>query len=229
MVDDKHRVEALLFSSGRPLTPEVISEMLGIPVKTVLDCLHALRDEYDSSDNAMKVYEENNAWRMNVKESYADVARKVVADTELDMPVMETLAVIAYKKNPLQADVIKVRGNSAYQHIKELIKFGFVSKIPEGRSFRLKLSDKFYSYFEIENQQDLDDFFKDVSPPPVVESSVQEDDNDDSPLVLERLSVSEEEKKAEEDFLKRIDEKLSDIKRRNDEVLDDGDNSGGIL
>ena len=69
-------------------------------------------------------------------------------DTEMTKSVMETLAVIAWKQPIIQADVIKIRTNKAYEHIKELVGMGFVTSEKFGRTKKLKLTQKFLDYFD---------------------------------------------------------------------------------
>jgi hypothetical protein len=76
---------------------------------------------------------------------------------------METLAVIAWKYPILQSEVIKIRHNKAYEHMKQLKEMGFVVKEKSGRTFKIKLTDKFFNYFDLPTQ-DAKDAFKKVIP-----------------------------------------------------------------
>ena len=72
-----------------------------------------------------------------------------MTDSELDRPTQETLAIIAYKNPALQSDVIKVRGNKAYDHIKFLKGDNFITSEKNGRTRLLKLTQKFFDYFDV--------------------------------------------------------------------------------
>ena len=67
----------------------------------------------------------------------------------MDKPTQETLAVIAYKQPIMQCDVIKIRGNKAYDHVKTLVEQGFITNERSGRTRILKLTEKFYDYFDV--------------------------------------------------------------------------------
>src|SRR3989338_4733144 len=57
-------------------------------------------------------------------------------------------------KNPaLQHEIIKIRGNKAYDHIGILKELGFITSEPTGRSKTIKLTTKFYDYFDIVEDQ----------------------------------------------------------------------------
>jgi DNA-binding MarR family transcriptional regulator len=88
--------------------------------------------------------------------------QKLLPETELSKTILETLAVIAWKHPVLQADVIKIRTNKAYDHIKELEELGFITKEKKGRSYLLKVSTKFREYFELPGHDDIKKMFKDV-------------------------------------------------------------------
>ena len=56
---------------------------------------------------------------------------------------------IAYKNPAQQHEIIKIRGNKAYDHIGILKELDFVTSEPSGRSRLLKLTQKFYDYFDV--------------------------------------------------------------------------------
>ena len=53
----------------------------------------------------------------------------------------------------MQSEIIRIRGNGAYDHIKILKELDFVTSEPSGRTSILRLTTKFYDYFDVvENQ-----------------------------------------------------------------------------
>jgi segregation and condensation protein B len=72
---------------------------------------------------------------------------------ELGTGTLRTLAAIALKGPILQADLINLRGSTAYQQVQDLVERGFVRKRKqnEGRSYWLEVTDKFHQYFEVDN------------------------------------------------------------------------------
>ena len=79
--------------------------------------------------------------------------------------VLETLAVIAWQAPILQSEVVNIRQNKAYEHISELIELGFIKKEPEGRSYRISLTEKFFEYFDVEGGKDIRKIFQKVAEP----------------------------------------------------------------
>ena len=156
------KVEALLFASGRAMTIEQLSELIEEPSqKNVKDAIKKLKESFDNRKSPTMIVEQDNGWKITVREEYLPLVRKIVAETELPKSVLETLAVIAWRAPVLQSIVIKVRTNKAYEHIDELEKLGFISRKKEGRSFRLSLSEKFFEYFDVKGG-DIRKMFKDA-------------------------------------------------------------------
>jgi segregation and condensation protein B len=108
------------------------------------------------------IIEEGSAWKMAVRENYLNLVRRITPYMEFSKSLMETLAVVAWKQPIIQSDVIKVRTNKAYEHIDELEKMGFLAREKHGRSFLLKLSQKFYDYFDLRNDVDVKNLFKHI-------------------------------------------------------------------
>lgn len=150
MDDMAKRVEAILFTTGRLLDIEELSELSELASKGYLkDLLKQLQEEYNKRDCSLEIIEENGKWRLNVKKEYLYLTEKLLTSAELDKPVQQTLAVIAYKQPCVQSDVIDIRGNKAYDHITILKDNGFITSEKFGRTRLLKLTSKFYDYFDV--------------------------------------------------------------------------------
>ena len=130
--------------------------------KNVTKALETLQENYASSGSALRVVEEDGAWKVHVRDEYLDVVSRVVSDTEISGPVLETLAVIAWRTPILQAEVVDIRGSNAYEHVKELVERSFVIKQPKGRTYQLRITEKFFDYFDIEGRDDIRKVFKEV-------------------------------------------------------------------
>lgn len=219
MPNRRLQVEALLFSSGKKMDVTQLAELTESTKEQVMQELQNLKRDYEERETAIVLFEEGEVWKMNVREAYLPLVERIIADTELLMPVMETLAVIAHLKTPIQADVVKVRGSGAYEHIAELVKLGFVTKLPDGRTFRLKLSEKFFEYFDIQEQDDIDSFFEQVPKPiPVIpEEPKQKEDQQE----LLKVEMSEEEKATHKDFLDEMETRIAQASEKNDALEKD--------
>ncbi|MBU0929693.1 MAG: SMC-Scp complex subunit ScpB [Nanoarchaeota archaeon] len=149
-MENRNKIEAVLFTTGRFLTVSEIASMAGIgSVGIVNELLQELKKEYDSRASALEIINDSEKWKLNIKKDYLHVTEKLLSDSEMDFPTQETLAIIAYKNPVIQSDVIKIRGNKAYDHIKILKDEGFLTSEKSGRTRLLKLTPKFFDYFDV--------------------------------------------------------------------------------
>ena len=150
MQEYKNKVEAILFTTGRFLTLEEIGSFSGVAslgyLKQILD---EIKEDYKKRGGALEIVNENNKWKLNIKKDYLYLTEKLLTTTELDRPTQETLAIIAYKQPSIQAEVVNMRGNKSYDHIKKLKDEGFITAEKFGRTRLLKLTNKFYDYFDV--------------------------------------------------------------------------------
>ncbi|MCD4759426.1 SMC-Scp complex subunit ScpB [archaeon] len=150
MQEEKNKIEAVLFTTGRFLELEEIGKLCGVGsigyIKTVLG---ELQKEYAGRSTALEIINDKDRWKLNIRKDYLHLTEKLLSDAELDMPTQATLALIAYKQPAIQSDVIRTRGNKAYDHVKKLKEEGFLIAEKFGRTRILKLTTKFYDYFDV--------------------------------------------------------------------------------
>ena len=156
----KSKVEAVLFSVGHKITLDEISKLCRSRKEDVLQALQELQKEYDEKQSSLMLVEDGDSWKFAVRDHLISVVRKIVTETELTKSVMETLAIIAFKYPILQADLIKLRTNKAYDHLVELEKSGYISRQKHGRTNLIKLTEKFFRYFDL-TEEKLKEQFKD--------------------------------------------------------------------
>jgi segregation and condensation protein B len=150
MQDIKNKIEAVLFISGKFMDVEEIANFCSVgSVGVVRDAIKGLKEDYDKRETGLAVYEEKGQYKLNLKKEYNHLSINLVSSCELDPPTQATLAVIAYKQPALQAEIIKMRGNKAYDHIKQLKESEFITSEKSGRTRLLKLAPKFFDYFDV--------------------------------------------------------------------------------
>ena len=134
MQDIKNKIEAVLFISGKYMDVEEIANFCSIgSVGIVRDAIKVLKEEYDKKDSGLAIYEENGSYKLNLRKGYNHLSTNLASGCELDPPTQATLAVIAYKQPAFQAEIIKIRGNKAYDHIKSLREQEFITSEKKGQ------------------------------------------------------------------------------------------------
>lgn len=203
----KSRAEAVLFSSGHRMTLDEISRLCRSRKEEIQLALEELQGEYEAKQSSLMLVQEGEFWKFTIRDHFIPMVRKIVTETELTRSVMETLAVIAFKYPILQSDLIKLRTNKAYDHLLELEKSGYISRQKHGRTNLIKLTDKFFKYFDL-TEENLREKFKDFASIATEIKGKEED--------VKR--IKEEQRKRAED-LKKEDEHI----KQEIESLDDAD------
>lgn len=170
MTDLIKRLEALLFAVGRAISEKELSELSGHSLHDVHSALVELKKQYEERGSPLMIMEEGDSWKLTVHEKYMQTVQQINPHVELSKSILETLAVIAWKQPSTQSEVIKIRTNKAYEHIDELEKLGFVSKEKHGRTFLIKVTGKFFDYFDLPKDKGVKEIFKDIKD---VEETVQ--------------------------------------------------------
>jgi len=146
-LDVKQIVEAGLFLSTEPVSAARLAELAGVERAQVLEVLERLREEYSARGSAIQIVQvDEERYVMQVKPGLAVLAGEL-AKPELGREVLKTLAVIALRQPITQAELVKMRGSSAYAHVKELVSLGFVESVRAGRTRMLTTTGKFADYF----------------------------------------------------------------------------------
>lgn len=146
----KRTIEAILFAAARKLELSEIAKLCKKPEAEILPVLQEWKEHLETSNSPTMLVQDGTAWKLTIREKYISVIKKVVTKTELPKGIMETLAVVAYKVPVLQSKVIKIRTNKAYDHLSQLENSGFITREKNGRTKLIKLTSKFFEYFDID-------------------------------------------------------------------------------
>ncbi len=229
-MNEKNKIEALLFSSGKRMSLNEISELTGIrETKNIKSALTELKQDYENRGGSLCLEEEDGFWKLGVKDHYMTIAQKLVTKTELDKPLMETLAVIAWKYPVLQAEVVRIRHNKAYDHLKQLEEMGFISRNVYGRTRKITLSQKFFEYFDLPSREQRREAFKAMMSGETQEKieGMEKEIDEGEKKISEHEQKKEEMRKEKEEELKKEKEKnsdpenIDDIQKKEDQEIDD--------
>ncbi len=146
----KHKIEAILFTLGKFVSLEELARYCEIgSVGLVKEAIEELKKDYQNKNCSLEIQENEGKIKLNIKKEFGYLTNKLLTTNELDSPTTKTLAIIAYKQPVTQNEVIKIRGNKAYDHIKSLKQNNLVTSEKKGRTRLLKLTQNFYEYFDI--------------------------------------------------------------------------------
>ncbi|MFH1396132.1 MAG: SMC-Scp complex subunit ScpB [archaeon] len=197
--EDLKKVEAVLFAIGKEITTERISSLCSLDLDIVEKIVKDLMKEYSERNNSLKIVQKESGWKLTVRDEYIPLVSSIVSSTELEQPIMETLAVIAWLYPVVQSEIIKLRGTKAYEHMKLLMEQGYVGKERFGRTYKLKLTKKFFVYFDLPSEEAKQAFLKQVPKEVLQEFEDISKEIDET----ERLAVQEEKRDAAQSEIKK--------------------------
>ncbi len=154
-IDAKAAVEAALFVATRPLTLEELSRVLGIPQEEVHAAINAISEELERAGKPYRLRTKGGGYILELTDEYARLVRPFAPGGDIPEPVLRTLALIAYRGPITQAEVVKIRGDRAYSHIRRLIEMGFVRAKKKGKTKVLEITEEFLDYFGLESPKDF--------------------------------------------------------------------------
>lgn len=156
MEGKKARLEAALFLAEEPVDKKEISDILDLGSMGYVDMLiEEFGEDLEKENRGMELVETPEGYELKVKKDHLEHVSHLAPHQDLNEGQLRTLSLIAYNTPLEQADLVEIRGNRAYQHVKELVNRGFVKKEKDGRTAILEVTDHFLEYFDIESIEEL--------------------------------------------------------------------------
>ncbi|MFB6213018.1 MAG: SMC-Scp complex subunit ScpB [Candidatus Nanohaloarchaea archaeon] len=148
----KARLESALFLSDEPIDKEEIADILDLGSMGYVDMLiEEYQEDLEEEHRGLELVETPEGYELKVKNEHLDHVSHLAPHQDLNEGQLRTLSLIAYNSPVEQADIVEIRGNRAYQHVKELVSRGFVDKEKDGRTAILDVTDHFLDYFNLES------------------------------------------------------------------------------
>ena len=170
-----HVIEALLFSSPRPLSLKRLSEITG-ELEYTLDCaLGQLITAYAS--RGIIIRQVAGGYQMVTNPEVAPVIkklRKVTHSGRLSQAALETLAIIAYKQPITRQEIEKIRGVKSHKIIPDLLHKRLIKstgKSPVGKFPLYATTPEFLQYFSLNSLEEL---------PPLEELPLEKDNHNEN-------------------------------------------------
>jgi len=152
----KSKLEAILFCSPQGVELAKLAKLCGIGAKGhVKAVLNSIKEDLEKREAGIKLIRNENVWRFRVRDEHVGLVTES-AKPEIDKAILQTLAFIAHKGSARQSDVVKLRSNKAYDHIKQLVDLGFVEAKKKGTTKLIAPTKKFYKYFNLNENEVLE-------------------------------------------------------------------------
>jgi len=150
-------IEAALYVTGKPLDVSVLGSILNLRSEDKIRRLAtALKEKYAQSSGALEVLElSDGRYVMQLKPAYSKSVKRLATRQLLTPGPLKTLSYIALRQPVAQSHLVKVRGNLAYGHVKQLRDMGLISEEKLGRSKVLRTTPSFSDYFNLSQDSRL--------------------------------------------------------------------------
>jgi segregation and condensation protein B len=158
-------MEAVLFLSREPLSGRRLAQLAELPEGTrVRSLIRELNNQYDQRQSAFRVIEVAGGFQLRTRPEFASWLvriQEVPVTVRLSNPVMETLAIIAYRQPIHRAEIEKLRGVQCGELIRQLLDRDLVKIVGRseelGRPFFYGTTKNFLQVFGLGSLNDLPD------------------------------------------------------------------------
>jgi len=142
-------LEAALYVAGRPLDLKTLASVLKTRSKKKVQKLaQQLAEAYRSRDTALELLAlEDERYVLQLKPEYTPEVRRLAVRPLLSVGPLKTLSYIAYRQPVPQKQVIDVRGQHVYDHLKQLEDLELITRERAGRSKVIRTTGFFADYF----------------------------------------------------------------------------------
>ncbi len=145
------RIEAALYSAGRPLNVDELIKASGTNSKEkTMRIVNDLIKKTKSTFKAIEITQlEDSTYVFQLKPEYTPLIRKFAQHPLVPTAALKTLSYIAYEQPVTSKRLVQIRGSQVYSHIKELEQLQFIEHENLGRLKVYRTTKKFQDYFGI--------------------------------------------------------------------------------
>ena len=130
--ETRRALEAVLMVAEIPVEPQLLAQLLEIPVSRVVELCEALAAEYDASERGFVLVPVAGGWRYQSHADLAPYVERFVLEGQsarLSGAALETLAIVAYKQPVSRAQVAAIRGVNVDGVMRTLHVRGFIAEV----------------------------------------------------------------------------------------------------
>jgi segregation and condensation protein B len=155
-------LEALLFSSTRPIPESEIEEALEATREAVSEALESLRQDAEAVDRGIRLESVAGGWRYVTRPEFDSLLRKfheVAERSRLSLAALETLSIIAYRQPITLPEIQDVRGVNSASVVNTLFEKKLITtagrKSVVGSPFLYRTTPEFLVRFGLKELEEL--------------------------------------------------------------------------
>ncbi len=130
--ETRRAIEAVLMVAEMPVDPQLLAQLLEMPVARVGDLCRELAAEYEASERGFTLVQVAGGWRYQSHADLAPYVERFVLEGQsarLSGAALETLAIVAYKQPVSRAQVAAIRGVNVDGVMRTLHQRGFIAEV----------------------------------------------------------------------------------------------------
>ena len=155
-------IESILFVSGEPVPLSQLAMAVGTDTSTALSVVEGLKDRYAAEKRGISIIPLGDGYQMCSNPDYFKYIQRLYANVKkkaLTQPLLETLAIIAYKQPVAKAQIEDIRGVNADHAVNRLMEYGLVEEKGRletpGKPIIFGTSDEFLRFFGFSSLKEL--------------------------------------------------------------------------
>lgn len=155
-------LEAILFLENEPVSIKTLSRISGLAENIVKKALEELEERFCRENHGIEIAKIGDAYTFSPKEDFWNILKPYYGkknDEKLSRAAMETLSIIAYSQPLTKTEVENIRGVSADNMIRMLVKKGFVREVGKkdvpGKPILYGTTKEFLKAFKLSSISDL--------------------------------------------------------------------------
>ncbi len=156
MADARGRIEAALYSSGRPLSIQDLIKASGTESRPkTLELIDTVIKRTKTAFKAIEIVSlPDGSYVFQLKPEYSNTIKRYASKPLLSKATQKTLSYIAYEQPISSKRLVETRGTGVYAHLKELRQLDYISHQNVGRLKIYSTTPKFQKYFGIQGDPD---------------------------------------------------------------------------
>jgi segregation and condensation protein B len=155
-------IEAIIFLENEPVNSKTISRISSLSSNVVDSAIEQIKVKYTSDEHGIELVEISGGFTFSPKEEFWGLLKDHYGkknDDKLSKAAMETLSIIAYSQPLTKTEVENIRGVSADNMIRMLVRKGFIKEVGKkdvpGKPLLYGTTKEFLRVFKLNSIADL--------------------------------------------------------------------------
>lgn len=155
-------IEALLFAGDRPLTASLAQSAIpGMNAEEFQAGIDELNQSYRQQARPYVIQKRLDGYAITLRPEFAEIRRRIRGgprETKLTVPMLDVLAIVAYKQPITRNEIDALRGADSQSILRQLVRLAVISvhnNLPGMKEPAYQTTPRFLEVFELRSLEDL--------------------------------------------------------------------------